>query len=128
MCNLDPKPPELLIEQFQTVTVSSGQQVVLNCTVSSSPDLMYNWSIPYTCSSCPHNNNDSVMIFTADITDNGEYVCKAKNRYGATQITFTVEVLGISFIQAACKCLKLLEMIKSSTFSLFSVHVHRKAF
>ena len=73
-----------------------SEQVVLNCTVSSSSDPVYNWSIPDTCSSCPHTNNDSVMIFTADITDRGEYVCEAGNEYGSVQMTFTVNIY--------CKC------------------------
>ena len=88
------EPPELISEQSQTITVSSGEQVVLNCTVSSSPDPVYNWSIPDTCSSCPHTNNDSVIIFTVDITDSGEYVCTAGNKYGSVQMIFTVKVLG----------------------------------
>ena len=86
-------PPELLFEHNQTVIVNVNEQVVLNCTVSSSPDSVYNWSIPDTCSFCPHTNNDSVMIFTADITDRGEYVCEANNEYGSIQRRFTVNVI-----------------------------------
>ena len=70
--------------------VPRGEQVVLNCTVSSSPDPVYNWSIPDTCSSCPHTNNDSIMIFTADITDIGGFVCEAGNEYGGVYMSFTV--------------------------------------
>ncbi|XP_065898890.1 immunoglobulin superfamily member 10-like isoform X3 [Dysidea avara] len=87
-------PPVLLFEQNQTVLVNVSEQVVLNCTVSSSPDPVYNWSIPDTCSSCPHNNNDSVMIFTADITESGNYVCKAKNEYGSVFKIFNIIVLS----------------------------------
>jgi len=73
--------------------VSRGEQVVLNCTVSSSPDPAYNWSIPDTCLSCPTTNNDSVMIFTADITDSGEYVCEARNGYGDVTTYFDFNVV-----------------------------------
>ena len=87
-------PPQLpSAEQNQTVLVNVSEQVVLNCTVSSSPDPVYNWSIPDTCSSCPHTNNDSVIIFTADITDSGEYVCTAGNEYGRICRRFTVQVM-----------------------------------
>ena len=86
-------PPELLSIQNQTVLVNVSEQVVLNCTVSSSPDPVYNWSIPDTCSSCPHTNNDSVMIFTTDITDSGEYVCEAGNEYGTISVLFRVIVI-----------------------------------
>ena len=86
-------PPQLLSEQNQTMLVNVSEQVVLNCTVSSSPDPVYNWSIPDTCSSCPHTNNDSVIIFTADITDSGEYVCTAGNEYGSVFMTFDIKIL-----------------------------------
>jgi len=85
-------PPELLFEQNQTVIVFHGEQVVLNCTMSSLPDPVYNWSIPDTCLSCPHTNNDSVMIFTADIADSLEFVCEARNKYGGVYMLFTVAV------------------------------------
>jgi len=86
-------PPELPTTQNQTVMVNVSEQVVLNCTVSSSPDPVYNWSIPDTCLSCLHTNNDSDMIFTAGITDSGEYVCEAKNEYGRIQRRFIVHVM-----------------------------------
>ena len=86
-------PPTLLSEQNQTVLVNVSEQVVLNCTVSSSPDPVYNWSIPDTCSSCPHINNDSVIIFTVDITDSGEYVCTAGNEYGRVTSYFDFNVV-----------------------------------
>ena len=73
--------------------VNVSEQVVLNCTVSSSPDPVYNWSIPDNCLSCPHTNNDSAVIFTADITDSGEYVCEAKNEYGSVYHNFYVKVI-----------------------------------
>jgi len=93
MCIFSVKgPPALLFQQNQTVMVNVSEQVVLNCTVSSSPDPVYNWSTPDTCSSCPHINNDSVMVFTANITDSGEYICEAKNEYGIGQMTFTVRI------------------------------------
>ena len=87
-------PPELLSQQNQTVLVNISEQVVLNCTVSSSPDPVYNWSIPDTCSSCPHTNNNSVMIFTAyETTDSGEYVCEAGNERGSVTIYFGFNVV-----------------------------------
>jgi len=88
-----PGPPELLFEQNQTMMVNVSEQVVLNCTASSSPDPVYNWSIPDTCSSCSQTNNGSVMIFTADINDSGEYVCEAKNKLESVQINFAINVL-----------------------------------
>ena len=72
---------------------------MLNCTVSASPDPVYSWSIPDSCSSCPGTSNDSVLIFTAeDITDSGEYTCVAENEYGNISMTFTVKVTSKSSI------------------------------
>ena len=87
--------PELVLPQNQTVIVNVSEEVILNCTVSSSPDPVYSWSIPNSCSSCPNTSNDSVLIFTAeDITDSGVYTCVAENKYGNITVTFTVTVTG----------------------------------
>ena len=88
-------PPQLLFEQNQTVLMNVSEQVVLNCTMSSSPDPVYNWSIPDTCSSPPYTNNDSIMIFTAHINDSGEYVCESKNKYGSVQMIFIVQITSM---------------------------------
>ena len=87
--------PELIAEQNEEVTVSAGEEVTLNCTVSASPDPVYSWSFPDSCSSCPNTSNDSVVIFTAeDITDSGEYTCVAENSHGNLSVTFYVIVIS----------------------------------
>ena len=88
-------PPVLASKQNQTVTVSVGEEVTLNCTVSASPDPVYSWSFPDSCSSCPNTSNDSVVIFTAeDTTDSGEYTCVAENQYSILLVTFNIIVIG----------------------------------
>ena len=85
--------PELISDQNQTVTVNIDEAVILNCTVSASPDPVYSWSFPDSCSSCPNTSNDSVLIFTAeDVTDTGEYTCIAENEYGNISMIFDVTV------------------------------------
>ena len=87
--------PELLSLQNQTVAVKISEEVILNCTVSASPDPVYSWSFPDSCSSCPNTSNDSVLIFTAeDITDSGEYTCVAENEYENLSVTFYVTVIS----------------------------------
>ena len=90
----DTGPPESLSKQIQTVIIDVSKEVILNCTVSASPDPVYSWSFPDSCSSCPNNNNDSVLIFTAeDITDSGEYTCVAENNHGNLSMNFIVIVI-----------------------------------
>ena len=69
-------------------------QVTLNCSVSSSPDPIYNWSIAGSCSTHPQQHNSNITMFTADITvtDTGKYVCVAENEYGNVSKEFIVHV------------------------------------
>ena len=85
-------PPEFPDDLNQTVAVDVSEEVILNCTVSASPDPVYNWFMPDSCSSCPHSHNKSVMIINADVTDNEEYICMAENRYGNVSIKFNVHM------------------------------------
>ena len=86
--------PELIVDKIEAVTeVNVGEDVILNCTASGSPDPVYSWSFPDSCSSCPNTSNDSVLILTAeDVTDSGEYTCVAENTYGNLSVTFNVTV------------------------------------
>ena len=91
--------PELLFQQNSTVVANVSEEVILNCTVSASPDAVYSWSFPHSCLSCPNNSNDSVLIFTAeDITNSGEYTCIAENEYGNLSVIFHVTVTSKSSI------------------------------
>ena len=66
--------------------------MILNCTVSASPDPVYSWSFPDSCS-CPNTTNEGVLIFSAEnVNDSGEYICVAENEYGNTSVTFDVSV------------------------------------
>ena len=73
--------------------VTVGEEVVLSCTVSASPDPVYSWSFPESCSSCPNTSNDSVLVFTADITSGGDYICVAENQHGRLSVLFVVIVM-----------------------------------
>ena len=77
--------PQLLSQQVETIIANIGMQVTLNCSVSSSPDPVYNWSNTGSYSSCPQQHPSNIMTFTADITDSGKYVCVAENEYGMSQ-------------------------------------------
>ena len=77
----------------QEVFVNVSEQVVLNCTVSGLSKTKYNWSIPDTCSSCPHTN-EGIMRFKADNNNSGEYVCEAENKYERVLVTYTLRVTG----------------------------------
>ena len=86
-------PPEFKPEHTtQRMMVNVSDEMMLNCTVSASPDPVYNWSFPDSCSSCPHYHDKSDVFFTATINDNGEYICMAKNKYGNVSKEFIVHV------------------------------------
>ena len=86
--------PESLSGQNQNIImVSVSEEVILNCTASASPDPVYSWSFPDSCSSCPNTNTDSVYTFTADITNGGDYICVVENQHGRLSITFVVIVM-----------------------------------
>ena len=94
MINFNTGPPESLSQPILTVILNVSEEVILNCTVSASPDPVYSWSFPHSCSSCPNISNDSVVIFTAeDITDSGEYTCVAENNHGNLSMNFIVIVI-----------------------------------
>ena len=88
-------PPTLTSIPDQIVRVNLSEEVVLNCTVSSSPDPVYSWSIPSNCSFYPHSYNYSVLTFTADTSDSGEYICTADNKRGSISVVFNVFVNGM---------------------------------
>ena len=75
--------------------VNVSEEMILNCSVSSSPDPVYSWSIPSNCSSCPHSYNHSVLSFVVDGTDGGEYICAAENKHGSISMLFNVFVVGM---------------------------------
>ena len=73
--------------------VNVSEEVILNCSASGSPDPVYTWSTPDSCSSCPKLRNDSVVIFIADISKSGDYICVAENDYGTNTKQITINVL-----------------------------------
>ena len=80
----------MLSGQSQTVVANVSEEVILNCTVSSSPDPMYSWSIPDSCLSCPSTSNDSVLNFTGNDNNDGKYICEARNKHGIISMSFMV--------------------------------------
>ena len=87
----DTGPPESLSKKIQTVIVNVSKEVILNCTVSASPDPVYSWLFPDSCLSCPNTSNDSVLTLTAEgITDSGMYICVAENIHGNFSMNFIV--------------------------------------
>ena len=83
-------PPELLSRQNQIIMVNVSEEVILNCTVSASPDPVYSWSFPESCSSCPNISSESVLIFIAEVSNSGYYICAAENRQGNLSLNFMV--------------------------------------
>ena len=101
-------PPQLSLPQNRTVEVNVSEEVVLNCTASSSPDPVYSWLIiPDSCSSCPKYSNDSIINFTANISSKGDYICAAKNDYGTATKRVTINVLCKLTMHAYCSYIRI---------------------
>jgi len=87
-------PLALISIPNQAIGVNVSDEVILNCSVSSSSDPLYNRSIPSNCSSCPLSYNHSTLTFNATNTNSGEYVCVAENKYGNIFVVFNILVNG----------------------------------
>ena len=85
-------PPELPFKHNQVVTANVSEEVILNCTVSSSPDSVYSWSIPDSCPFCQQSYNNSIMLLNPNISNSGLYICVAKNEYGNISRGFSLYI------------------------------------
>ena len=86
-------PPEFLSPQNETIEVNIDEEVILNCSASSSPHSVYTWIIPSGCSSCQKHSNNSSVTFIANISSSRDYICVAGNDYGSITKQIGVNVI-----------------------------------
>ena len=88
--------------------VDINEEVILNCSASSSPHSVYTWIIPSGCSSCQKHRNNSTVTFIANISSSGGYICIAGNDYGSITKQIAVNVI--------CKFLNIFYAMQSSAY------------
>ena len=87
--------------------VNINEEVILNCSASSSPHSVYTWLIPRGCSSCQTHSNNSAVTFIANIFNSGDYICVAENYFGSITKQITVNVIcKFISIKTVCKMIK----------------------
>ncbi|KAM9784158.1 vascular cell adhesion protein 1-like isoform 2-T2 [Syngnathus typhle] len=79
-------PPTFSQAENETLTLSDGDQMSLNCSASGEPAPQYSWNIPHM-SKVPNGTQD---IFNSSFKYAGTYECTAANSRGAVTKYFTV--------------------------------------
>ena len=104
-------PPEFYLQQNESMEVNTNEEVILNCSASSSPPSVYTWIIPSVCSSCQKHSNNSTVTFIANISNSGKYICEAENDYGSITKQITINVF-CKFIYMHTYCMQYLDQRK----------------
>uniref|UniRef100_A0A3P9KWA6 Cell adhesion molecule L1-like b n=1 Tax=Oryzias latipes TaxID=8090 RepID=A0A3P9KWA6_ORYLA len=90
------KPPQILTKDVQEYAVILGNNIVINCSVFSSPPASISWIKEEAVITgerfSTFDNNQSLKIINAEESDSGKYECVVKNTEGTSSITALVDV------------------------------------
>ncbi|CAL1612562.1 unnamed protein product [Knipowitschia caucasica] len=99
--------PKIRENKTQTVTVDEGQQAVLRCTADGTPRPVVIWLSPRrrTLTNRSHgrvtvHNNGTLEIKSAEIQDNGVYLCLASNTAGNDTLMTSLAVKSLGSLYA----------------------------
>ena len=84
------KPPNFTVQPPSTVSVQSGENLVLNCLAESTVFLSYHWRRDGT--PIPNSNSSTLLIPNMQRVDSGNYTCIASNP-AATVSSFNASVV-----------------------------------
>ncbi|XP_075947049.1 cell adhesion molecule L1-like a [Anarhichas minor] len=88
--------PRILTMDFQEYAVVLGGDIVMNCSVFSSPPPTISWVKDETLETIEGERffavSESLRIISAEKTDSGEYVCVASNKEGKSSVTAVLDV------------------------------------
>uniref|UniRef100_A0A667WV89 Cell adhesion molecule L1-like b n=1 Tax=Myripristis murdjan TaxID=586833 RepID=A0A667WV89_9TELE len=98
--------PLMLTRDKQEYAVVQGGDIIMNCSVFSSPPPEISWAKDETPGTIEGerfsvHRNGSLQIISAEKEDSGEYECSAINTEGKSAVTAVLEVKGISVPRAA---------------------------
>uniref|UniRef100_A0A3P9HBB8 Cell adhesion molecule L1-like b n=1 Tax=Oryzias latipes TaxID=8090 RepID=A0A3P9HBB8_ORYLA len=90
------KPPQILTKDVQEYAVILGNNIVINCSVFSSPPASISWIKEEAVITgerfSTFDNNQSLKIINAEESDSGKYECVVKNTEGTSSITALLDV------------------------------------
>ncbi|XP_078806028.1 cell adhesion molecule L1-like a isoform X4 [Oryzias latipes] len=90
------KPPQILTKDVQEYAVILGDNIVINCSVFSSPPASISWIKEEAVITgerfSTFDNNQSLKIINAEESDSGKYECVVKNTEGTSSITALLDV------------------------------------
>ncbi|XP_024149497.1 neural cell adhesion molecule L1-like protein isoform X2 [Oryzias melastigma] len=90
------KPPLILTKDVQEYAVILGNNILINCSVFSSPPASISWMKEEAVLTgerfSAFDNNQSLKIMKAETSDSGKYECVAKNTEGSSSITALLDV------------------------------------
>ncbi|XP_054464593.1 neural cell adhesion molecule L1-like protein isoform X2 [Anoplopoma fimbria] len=88
--------PRILTRDFQEYAVVLGGDIVMNCSVFSSPPPTISWAKDETLETIEGERffavNGSLQIIRAERNDSGKYVCIASNKEGKSSVTAVLDV------------------------------------
>ncbi|XP_040917730.1 leucine-rich repeats and immunoglobulin-like domains protein 1 isoform X2 [Toxotes jaculatrix] len=74
----------------ETVVVSAGEKILLNCAAKGNPLPKYSWHLPKPIQQMHKNRNDNQLILTQSLQFPGNYTCTVSNTHGTKVKYFTV--------------------------------------
>ncbi|KAM9750835.1 cell adhesion molecule L1-like a isoform 3-T5 [Menidia menidia] len=88
--------PRILSKDLQEYGVILGQDIIVNCSVFSSPPAHISWTREEAVLEGPRflilENGQSLKIISTEKADSGEYVCMASNSEGRSAVTAVLDV------------------------------------
>ncbi|XP_037399580.1 carcinoembryonic antigen-related cell adhesion molecule 5-like isoform X3 [Pygocentrus nattereri] len=106
-----------------TISLTQGDELVLNCSAHGNPSPQYSWSSPRN----KNHTNSSIFINSVQSEDQGQYICTANNDEGSDSVTVVVNVVEdymLIIIVCAVLCLVLLVIVVSFCYCKYYRHTH----
>ncbi|XP_025762104.1 immunoglobulin superfamily member 10 isoform X3 [Oreochromis niloticus] len=85
-----PYPPAFIDPLNETLELSAGEKMTLNCNATGNPLPSYHWQFPQAAQETYKNQNENYPVLTQPFKFPGIYTCTASNTQGTVTKYFTV--------------------------------------